>query len=111
MCVFLCANPRVHEWLDLPLARAHREAIEMSVLHATASGGATSSLNRAATVGDDLRISAETLPGVMHRSAWMQLYFQQLTLQEQSPETWHNISFNAIANAWSRLLALVGLRR
>lgn len=32
MCVLLCASRLVHQWLDVPVARAYREAVQLQSL-------------------------------------------------------------------------------
>jgi hypothetical protein len=109
MCVLICANPKVREWLDVPLAVAHRQSLQVAavchagthgVLHDNASDEQPKELDEA----DERR--------VMKRSAWLQAYCSHQAYMARcrasSPE-WHK-ALDAIANAWGRLLSLVGLR-
>jgi hypothetical protein len=109
MCVLLCANPKVREWWDVPLALAHRQLLQVAavchagahgVLHDNASNEQPNELDEA----DERR--------VMKRSAWLQAYCSHqahMTHGRASSQEWYK-ALNAIANAWGRLLSLVGLR-
>lgn len=111
MCVLLCANPKVHEWLDLPLARAYRQSLQLCALcpvprtELVASGVGTD-----ATSCVTVEIAEACLPHVMKRSAWLQVYCRRMAACRESAQDRHN-PFDVITNAWGRLLAFVGLRR
>jgi hypothetical protein len=102
MCVLLCANPKVHEWLDFPLALAHRQALELSTLCANGWD---------AKPGEHM--DEATARRVMKRSAWLQAYCKfhsQLAQRRQSSSQDWQKALEVLANAWGRLLSLVGLR-
>ena len=76
-------------------------------------------VTRPATIKRSLKEVDESIPRVMKRSTWAQIYFRRMA--EQQPffdneprtltEDWRHDALEAIANAWGRLLAFVGLRR
>jgi len=101
MCVLLCANRSVHEWLDIPLARAHRQVFQQCTLSPV---DPEAEPNVVAAPLDD-----EAATRVMNRSAWIQAYFTRVTHSADSAESRHK-TFDVLANAWGRLLSLVGLR-
>src|SRR3954451_24151997 len=121
MCVCLCANPTVREWLDMPLARAYRKSLQhclschgSSIVHALHDISASESL----TTGT-CELDEPAQRRVMKRSSWLQAYCSY-----RSRSTQHGIScvesgdlsrdwqkaLEAIAKTWGRLLSLVGLR-
>ena len=111
MCVLLCANPKVYDWLDLPSAIEYRQSLQ-----ASPADPATRIADRG-EIDEVTGIAADQLPRIMKRSAWLQTYFERMSKQtalleerQASTEDRHE-AFEAIAHAWSRLLALVGLRR
>jgi hypothetical protein len=115
MCVLLCANPKVHEWLDMPVALAYRQALQLSVLCPAASlEGNAGSAPHAYKLTTNLVEADELEPPpalhLMKRSAWVQAYCQRIAERHKSSPDWHK-PLDALANAWTRLLALVGLRR
>jgi len=62
-------------------------------------------------------VSLVTSPAIMKRSAWIQAYCQCVATRRTSqpldclaPQARHH-PLEAIANAWSRLLVLIGWRR
>jgi hypothetical protein len=122
MCVFLCANPMVREWFDLPMAIAHRQSLQdCPICH----GNLTVEESHDITAAEPLSIDRFELEEaarlhVMKRSAWLQAYCRY-----RSHLTQHSIRFGehaelsrewqkaleTIAKTWGRLLSLVGLRR
>jgi hypothetical protein len=106
MCVLLCVNPQAREWIDLPLARAYRQTFQLCALRPDEPDfGAP-----AASSVEPLDKAAERR--VMKRSAWLQAYCAhqaRIAQRRSSPQEWHH-AFDALAKAWGRLLALVGLR-
>ena len=121
MCVLLCANSKVREWFDLPMARAYRETLQ---LHATCSSGAfskSSSVDAPARLfrGDSIEVDEGTQRRLMKRSAWLKAYCcyrmhlahdsEQLAECGRSSREWHK-ALETIAKTWGRLLSLVGLR-
>jgi hypothetical protein len=103
MCVLICANPTVHLWLNAIAAHAEREALQAA--------------GRCSPTHDGFTSERETLS----ESAVQQIPRGQMLREPYWPrgedgyrdplfETW-KYSFDALANAWCRLLVLVGLRR
>jgi len=113
MCVVLCANPKVHEWLDISLARSYRQTLQLCAIcpsepGMTAPVGATLAKPQAGVP----KLDKAAEKRVMKRSAWIQAYCRHmahLAEQRSSPQEWHK-TLDVIANAWGRLLSLVGLR-
>ena len=112
MCVFICVNPKVQERLELPLAIAHRQAMQLCALCPIESQllPATPHTPLATTLVKPLDEQSERR--IMKRGAWLQAYYQSRTraaARRTSTQDWHK-AFDAIAEAWGRLLSLVGLR-
>lgn len=113
MCVLLCANPKVHEWLDITLARSCRQTYQLCTLCPDEAGLSWSKTSSTSSEGGGVKVLdkvAET--HVMKRSAWIQAYFHCRHLAHQrrsSQQDWHK-TLDALANAWGRFLSLVGLR-
>lgn len=111
MCVLLCANPNVCEWIDMPLAMAQRASLQ--ALHVcTPNGGLAKIEGQTTGCHQDTEWDTAKMQGVMKRSAWIQAYCQRIVRQRArlSPQTRHH-PLEAITNAWIRLLVLVGWRR
>jgi hypothetical protein len=111
MCVFFCANPLVHEWLDMRLARAHRQTFQLCAIcpdepdwEIPQSGGVAT---RQAVAK---KLDTATERRLMKRSAWIQAYCASADQRRASSQDWHK-ALDAIANAWGRLLSFVRLRR
>jgi hypothetical protein len=108
MCVLLCANPTVREWLDVPLAREYRQMLQLNPV----CPGETSE-----PAAVDLDPPAQER--VSKRSAWRQAYCRDHLQRAQHGELlaehsatsleWQK-ALEAIAKGWGRLLSLVGLR-
>jgi hypothetical protein len=110
MCVLLCANPKVHEWVDLPAALADRKMRQHFAQCLAQPTGALSACPGTAT-------DWIAPPEVAHRRAWLQLFCRRMANARQgamerptSSQDGHPF-FEAIANAWGRLLSFIGLRR
>ena len=109
MCLLLCSNPKVHEWLDLPQALAYRESLQ-------SVGYMRTDITAFDLQGDD-RGTGTARNSVMKRSAWLQLYFRHLAEAKnpagvQSPlSKERHPTLEAIARTWNWLLAFVGWRR
>lgn len=102
MCVLLCANPKVHEWLDVPLALAHRQALQIGAL---CPPSVDSNL-------EDIELDEAEARRLMNRSAWIQAYCRyraQPVERNALSQDWQK-ALEAIAHAWGRLLSLIGLR-
>ena len=116
MCVMLCANPKVHEWLDISIARTYRQTLQLCAICPSTASNVETTLavggSGAKTQSAVAQLDKATETRVMKRSAWVQVYCRQMATkahQHSSAQEWHK-AFEAIANAWSRLLSLVGLR-
>jgi hypothetical protein len=109
MCVFLCANPQVRSWLDMEVARAARQTLQLSAIcpadpYASADKGA-----------GEPRRAAQEAHVVRRRLAmpfrrWKSGVDRLGAAPHDSANEWHK-PLDALANAWSRLLLLVGWRR
>ena len=110
MCVVLLALPNVADWLDLPAPIELRQTLQLN------AGGSTRTEEISERTEHDDIVPAK-LPRVMKRSAWIQLYFQRLLevkpqsgceSDELTVEGHH--PFQTVADAWRRLLGLIGWR-
>jgi hypothetical protein len=108
MCLLLCSNPKVHEWLNLPQALAYRESFQLG--NQIRTDGTFPESQR------DDRDTATAPKSVMKRSAWWQLYFRHLAEAEEPAPVRSELSkerhptLEAITRTWDWLLALVGWR-
>jgi hypothetical protein len=121
MCVFLCANSIVHEWLDMPLARAYRQSLQDCPIYAAQPALTAShecpTPESVATGAIELDEAAQRR--VMKRSSWLQAYCRYRTSLTQHgihrvdsgelSRDWQK-ALETIAKTWGRLLSLVGLR-
>jgi hypothetical protein len=99
MCLLLCANPSVNEWLGALLVRADRQSRQqLSVLVAPPPS---------TYEHEPLEIEADCGRVVFPETASR---YPHLALRLPSPYERHK-SLNALADAWSRLLIFVGWRR
>lgn len=124
MCVLLCAHLSVREWLDLPLARAYRQTLQLCPVcqsNAFAEAGCQVQAAHSQTA-KTFELDEVAQRRVMKRSAWLQAYCRyhaQLAQHSKhmaacgaasaSSREWHK-TLEAIAETWGRLLSLVGLR-
>src|SRR5436189_1085246 len=108
MCVMLCANPKVHEWLDITLARSCRQTYQLCALCPYEPGPSWSKNISASSQGGVKLLDKAAETRVMKRSAWIQAYCRHLAEQRASSQDWHK-TLDALANAWGRLLSLIGL--
>jgi hypothetical protein len=104
MCVFLCANAKVSDWLDAMLVRVDRQSRQqLSVLVSqppwTPSTPTYGHESANQSVGSSTTIVRETTSR-----------YEQLALRRASPHERHK-PLDALADAWSRLLIFVGWRR
>ena len=105
MCLLLCSNPKVHEWLDLPQALAYRESFQ-----------SVCDMRTDLEPQRDDRDTAIAPHTVMQRSAWLQLYFRHLAEVENLTPVESELfkerhpTLKAITRAWGWLLALVRWR-
>jgi hypothetical protein len=113
MCVLLCAHPKIRDWIDLPLARAHRGSLQASNLCVTGWLDWDAEPRNCAIAAADL--GQDKIPDfISKRSAWIQAYCQRLAARQRSlaAQGPGHHPLEAIANAWVRLLLVfVGWRR
>jgi hypothetical protein len=111
MCVFLCVNPKVRENLEMRLARAHRQSMQLCALCPTESH-LLPPLHGTWLVKTSVRpLDEAAVRRVTKRSAWLQVYClrrMHTTSRHRSAQDWHK-ALNAIAEAWGRFLSLMGL--
>lgn len=105
MGVLLCANPSVQLWLNAVTARAERDVLQMA-------GGCDPIRDETTTgCGTLAEIVARKMSrGQMLRGPYWPRPDEGRNCSEPSLETWKH-PLDVIANAWGRLLVLVGLRR
>jgi hypothetical protein len=119
MCVMLCANSSLRESLEIPLALAYRQTLQLC---AVCHGGAAvmaSHQDDASPSADDFELNEAARRRVMKRSAWLQAYCSyRMHLAEQngrlsasggSSRDWPK-ALEALAKTWGRILSLIGLR-
>jgi hypothetical protein len=105
MCIFLCAKPNPHEWIDQILARVERQARQQFFsLHPEQSA----SLHAAGVISQENESAACEIDRAIPE--FVNSRFEYLALRRALPHERHK-PLNALANAWSRLLILVGWRR
>jgi hypothetical protein len=109
MCVFLCANSQAVEWLEMPLARAYRQTFQLCAICPDEPDWEMTQHGVATKRAGVRQLDAATQLRVMKRSAWIQAYCIRAAQRRASSQDWHK-AFDAIANAWGRLLSFVGLR-
>src|SRR4051812_5698067 len=118
MCVLLCANSNVRESLDIPLALAYRQTLQLyAVCYSGAAIGAPSE-DRASSSSDDSELNEASQRRVTKRSAWLQAYCAyRMHLAKQSSglsacrassRDWPK-ALEALAKTWGRILSLIGL--
>jgi hypothetical protein len=119
MCVVLCANSNVRESMEIPLALAYRQALQ---LYAVCYSGVVATAlhqNEASPSVCDFELNEAAQRRVMKRSAWLQAYCSyRMHLAQQSnglpgsgasPRDWPK-ALEALAKTWGRILSLIGLR-
>ena len=120
MCVLICANARVREWLDMPLARAYRQTLQLCPVCSisTSAKALQERDDLPSPTGDGFELDELTQRRVMKRSAWVQAYCKYHAHADHgmrraeiggSSKDWHK-ALETIAKTWGRLLSLVGLR-
>jgi hypothetical protein len=110
MCVLLCANPTVHLWMNAVTAHAERDVLQLA-------GSCSTNWNddRATVSADDgdtrpaCRVKQIT-PGLALRGPHWPRQSELCPIAASSLEA-RKHPLNALADAWCRLLVLVGLRR
>jgi hypothetical protein len=104
MCILLCANPHVYQWLDLDVALACRDSLQLSPVCQV------DPLTRAEIV--EIECLDE---GAVQKLARGPVLRQPRSrrrdeIGDRSSYEWKN-PLDTLANAWSRLLSLVGWLR
>jgi hypothetical protein len=114
MCVLLCANTSARDWFDLPSALADRQRVQIAEAN-PASPIVTGDNKPCQAIGEG-PATLVTSPAIIKRSAWIQAYCQRVAGRRPNPrrsrlsqQARHN-PLEALANAWGRLLILVGWR-
>jgi hypothetical protein len=103
MCVLLCANRYVYEWLDLDIALACRDALQLSpVCH-------VDSLTRA-EITDTKYLDDAAVQKLVRGPMLRQPAPRKATKCSDGSAHERKNSLDTLAKAWSRLLILVGLR-
>jgi hypothetical protein len=95
MCVLLCANPNVKNWLDPLLARIERQSLKLLAIRP-----------RDPDDGDGIAVDELRACICVNRLRNP----PRFDVPSASTHEWQK-SLDALANAWSRLLLLVGWRR
>lgn len=104
MCLFLCANRTVHEWLNAVTAVAEREVLQTKASIAAPE----SAMSDRETLSESI---VKKLPrGQMLRDDHWSREEQARNDADHLFESRKN-PLDAISHAWARLLVLVGLRR
>lgn len=123
MCVLLCANSNVHEWLDIPLALAHRQSLQLCAAYASALAEA-SSVEKVpqSPIAANFELDEAAQRRAMKRSAWLQAYCRYCSQLAQhrcnlagcrasaTSACDFQKALEAIAKTWGRFLSFVGLR-
>jgi len=129
MCVLLCANSKVREWIDMPLACAFRETLQVCAAYTCGAIADAPSKDHGKSHASPLEpaVNVERDEAwqrrVMKRSAWLQAYFRyslhmadrkRVLTDSIDPTTASSCDWpkalKAIAKTWGRFLSLVGLR-
>src|SRR5262245_51571278 len=106
MCVFLCTNPRTNAWLTIVTARSHRDAIELSAIcPGSAVGMKVAEVPQVAVLNES---AVKQIPRgfMLRQSDWPQP--PELSASDLFLEWKHRL--DALTDAWTRLLGLIGLR-
>jgi hypothetical protein len=106
MCVFLCANPKVFSLLNAITADSEREVLQATeVCCVTPKIG--DMLDRRTL--DESEVKKIPRGPMLREGYWPRGNYED-RFSDTSFEAWKN-PLDALANAWTRLLVLVGLRR
>jgi hypothetical protein len=118
MCVLLCANSNVRESLEIPLALAYRQTMQLYAVCYSGAAIEAPSEDRASSSADYFESDEAARRRVMKRSAWLQAYCSyRMHLAEQgsglsgcgaSSRDWPK-ALEALAKTWGRILSLIGL--
>jgi hypothetical protein len=109
MCLFICANPAVRQWLHQPVDHAYRKALELKPLLAA-------DLLEADDFGEDVSVCVRvrvrhvtTRPRLARRP--MLIPILPRTVSSWRASSQFEKPLEALANAWTRFLFWVGWRR
>jgi len=107
MCVFLCANSNIYTWLDRVLTQAQRQVIPISSL---CPGHPCDS--RDIEGRDDVESAPDPIVERSRGEVWHARWNQSKSWPNVDRASAHerHKPLDALANAWSRLLVLVGWR-
>lgn len=108
MCVYLCASPHVHEWLDLTVARWERAALQLSALCPPDPFATRPHLEEGGVL--DEAAVRNLVRGPMLREPGWDMRSIGRRYDGASSHEW-NSPLDALSNTWSRLLILIGWRR
>jgi hypothetical protein len=108
MCVCLCANPNVHALLEGVLLRACRQSLQLCALCPPDPGSAV----RSREAENSVEADAEKIARGRWTSdnVWLSHEITNRQYLAASAYEWKR-PLDALTNAWSRLLVLVGWRR
>src|SRR5215203_2617247 len=85
MCVMLCANSNVRESLEIPLALAYRQTLQLCAVCNSGTVITASHQNNESPSVNDFQVNEAARRRVMKRSAWLQAYCSyRMHLAEQS---------------------------
>ena len=109
MCVFICSKPRVHEWLDVTIARADREALRLWSLCPAQPSASNEAVGQTQVCIKQAR-RVQSPPARVRSCKVRSCYAAVVEMRSGSAKEWH-YPLNAIAHAWNRLLLFLGWRR
>ena len=120
MCVLICANSNMRDWLDAPSALAYRQALQLCPVFGSvvASEPAHQCQPFQSDLADSHKIDQAAQRLVTKRSVWIQAYcrYRDQPMRRSVRLVEHRglscdwqIALETIAKTWGRLLSLVGL--
>jgi hypothetical protein len=104
MCVFICANPVVNDWVTKVTARSQRSSV------LTPSSVASNSMTNGKVDESDWPVSYDAATRRSARDAMLRECEWRRRDAASLASEWKN-TFEKLTEAWSRLLGLIGLRR
>jgi hypothetical protein len=120
MCVLICANSNLREWLGAPSTLAYRQALHLCPVFGSvvASEAAYQGQSIRSDLVDNHKIDQAAQRFSTKRTAWILVYCRyrdqslHCSIQPVEPRglsrDWQK-ALEAIAKTWGRLLSLVGL--
>lgn len=106
MCVFLCANPRTNAWLTIATAQSHRDALELSAICPINAMSAEVQEDSPVAVLEESAVKLIPRGMMLRQCDWPQP--PEISTSDLLREWKHRLE--ALTDAWTRLLGLVGLR-